>query len=377
MKITDLRMRSFDLRYEPAFAPTWQPMPSGSHRITIVEIDTDEGITGIGSGGVLLTRLNMAKIFFVGQDPLAIEEHLHTVRSIAYFVGRVWPIEVALWDIVGKASGQPLYRLLGGHKNRVRAYASTGELRPVERRVEDVQRLKEEGFTAVKLRFHSPNPRDDLPALEAVRAKVGDSMEIMVDANQAWTYPGDKAPHRWDLRTAISMAREMERLGVYWLEEPLYAYDYDGLAHLRREVNLRIAGGELNMGLHEFQVYLEEGCYDVYQPDATFAGGISTARKVAGMAEARGCMFSPHTWSNGIGLMANLHVAAAVPNCSFIEFPHDPPAWTPEVRDFVLTEPIRIDSEGYVRLPEKPGLGIELDQEKLKKYEAAEVGVTT
>jgi D-galactarolactone cycloisomerase len=377
MKITDLRMRSFDLPHEPAFAPTWQPMPSSSHRITIIEIDTDEGITGIGSGGVLLTRLNMAKIFFLGQDPLAIEEHLHTVRSIAYFVGRVWPIEVALWDIVGKASGQPLYRLLGGHKNRVRAYASTGELRPVERRVEDVQRLKEEGFTAVKLRFHSPDPRDDLPVLEAVRAKVGDDMEIMVDANQAWTYPGDKARHRWDLRTAIAMAREMERLGVYWLEEPLYSYDYEGLARLRQEVNLRIAGGELNMGLHEFQVYLEKGCYDVYQPDATFAGGISTARKVAGMAEAHGCMFSPHTWSNGIGLMANLHVAAAVPNCPFIEFPHDPPAWTPEVRDFVLAEPIRIDSEGYVRLPDKPGLGIELDREKLKKYEAAEVGVTT
>ncbi len=376
MKITDLRVRSFDLPHKPAFAPTWQPMPSNTHRITIVEIDTDEGITGIGSGGVLLTRLGMTKVFFVGQDPLAIEDHLPNVRSVAYFVGRVWPIEIALWDIVGKVSGQPLYRLLGGHKNRVRAYASTGELRDTEQRVDDVEKLREEGFTAVKLRFHSPDPRDDLKILEAVREKVGDSMEIMVDANQAWTFPGDKAQNRWDLRTAVGMAWEMEKTGVYWLEEPLYAYDYEGLARLRQAVNLRIAGGELNLDLHEFQVYLEKGCYDVYQPDATFAGGISTARKVAGMAEAAGHMFSPHTWSNGIGLMANLHVAAAVPNCPFIEFPYDPPAWTPEVRDFILTEPITIDSEGYLRLPDKPGLGIELDMEKLKKYESTDVGVT-
>lgn len=369
MKITEVRTRVFEFPHqEHPFAATWQPFPSSTHRLTLVEVVTDAGITGIGSGGVA-TRMNTAGPLFVGQDPLDIERHAHLLRSIAYFMGRPWAVEVALWDIAGKAAGLPLYRLLGGHKSRVRAYASTGELRPVAQRVEDVLRLRDEGFTAFKLRFHSPDARNDLPVLEAVRKAVGDSMEIMVDANQAWNLPGDPVAHRWDLQTAVMMAREMEDYGVYWLEEPLWAYDYDGLATLRQKVNLRIAGGELNPALHEFRTYLEKGCYDVYQPDATFAGGISGARKVAGMAEAAGFTFAPHTWSNGIGLMANLHLAAAVPNCPFIEFPYDPPSWILDVRDFLLAEPIRIDSDGYLSLPEKPGLGIDLDEEKLQRYE--------
>jgi D-galactarolactone cycloisomerase len=370
MKITDMRVRTFELPHEEhPFAATWQPFPSRVHRLSLVQIETDEGITGIGSGGVIMSAFETVKALFLGRDPLAVEQHLQQVRNIAYFAGRPWAIELALWDIVGKAAGLPVYEVLGGHNDRLLAYASTGELRPPERRAEDVLRLREEGFKAAKLRFHSPLPRDDLKVLEAVRKAVGDSMLIMVDANQAWTLPGDRAMFRWDLRVAIEMARALEEMGVYWLEEPLWAYDYDGLAQLRQEANVRIAGGELNTDLHEFQMYMEKGCYDVYQPDASFAGGISTARKVAGMAEARGLKFAPHTWSNGIGLMANLHVAASVPNSSFIEFPYDPPAWTPEVRDFVLSEPIRIDDEGYVRLPDKPGFGVELDEEKCLKYE--------
>ncbi len=369
MKITEVRTRVFEFPHpDTPFFPTWQVFPSASHRMTLVEITTDEGITGIGAGGVVTPQSTAAPLL-IGQDPLEIERHVHLMRSVAYFMGRPWAVEVALWDIAGKAAGLPLYRLLGGHKNRVRAYASTGELKGVEQRLEVISRLREEGFTAVKLRFHSPDPRSDLPIAEAVRKEVGGSMEIMVDANQAWNYPGDPVLNRWDLKTAVTIARELEALDVFWLEEPLWAYDYDGLAALRRKTNLRIAGGELNPALHEFRLYLEKGCYDVYQPDATFAGGITGARKVAGMAEAAGLMFSPHTWTNGIGLMANLHVAAAVPNCPFIEYPYDPPAWTPEIRDFLLAEPIRIDSEGYVRLPERPGLGLEIDEEKLKRYE--------
>src|SRR3990172_2702344 len=120
------------------------------------------------------------------------------------------------------------------------------------------------------------------------------------------------------------MARVMEVFDVYWLEEPLWAYDYDGLAELRRQANVRIAGGELNLGLHEFREYLRHGCLDVYQPDATFAGGITTARTVAGMAQAAGLLFAPHTWSNGIGVMANLHLAPP-PSPSPPPHPDPPP----------------------------------------------------
>jgi L-alanine-DL-glutamate epimerase-like enolase superfamily enzyme len=220
VKITDVRTRTFELPLgERQFHPTWQPFPSRSHRLTIVEVHTDEGITGIGSGGVL-TRLNTTAGLFVGKDPLAIEEHVKMLTTIAYFMARPWPVEIALWDIAGKAAGLPLYKLLGGARDRLPAYASTGELRPKQQRLDDVLRLRDEGFRAVKLRFHSTNAADDLPTLEAVREAVGDSMTIMVDANMGWRYPADLSP-RWDLRTAIRMARAMEDYDVYWLEEPL------------------------------------------------------------------------------------------------------------------------------------------------------------
>ncbi len=371
MNITGIEIRVLEYPLERPFVSTWQPMPTVHHRVHLAFIHTDEGITGVGSGGVA-ARWDVARLFLLGQDPFAIEQHVQNMRSFAFFIGRPWPLEVALWDIIGKATGQPIYKLLGGGQQRLKAYASTGELRSPEQRVEDALRLRDEGFRALKLRFHRPNPRDDLRVLEAVRKAVGDSMDIMVDANYGWVIAPDRAPQRWDLRTAISMARAMEELGVYWLEEPLYCYDYDGLAELRRQVNLRIAGGELNQGFHEFKIFLEKDCFDVYQPDVTFAGGFFQCRQIAAMAQAHGKMVSPHTWTNGIGLAANLHFAASLGHCPYLEFPYDPPNWTPEARDFMLAEPFRIDDEGYVKVPEAPGLGIELDEEKLKRYEAAD-----
>jgi D-galactarolactone cycloisomerase len=371
MNITDIEIRVLEYPLERPFVSTWQPMPTVHHRVHLAFIHTDEGITGVGSGGVP-ARWDVARLFLLGQDPFAIEQHVQNMRSFAFFISRPWPLEVALWDIIGKVTGQPIYKLLGGGQQRLKAYASTGELRSPEQRVEDALRLRDEGFRALKLRFHRPNPRDDLRVLEAVRKAVGDSMDIMVDANYAWFIAPDRAPQRWDLRTAISMARAMEELGVYWLEEPLYCYDYDGLAELRRQVNLRIAGGELNQGLHEFKIFLEKDCFDVYQPDVTFAGGFFQCRQIAAMAQAHGKMVSPHTWTNGIGLAANIHFAASLGHCPYLEFPYDPPNWTPEARDFMLAEPFRIDDEGYVKVPDAPGLGIQLDEEKLKRYEAAD-----
>jgi len=371
MNITGIEIRVLEYPLERPFVSTWQPMPTVHHRVHLAFIHTDEGITGVGSGGVA-ARWDVARLFLLGQDPFAIEQHVQNMRSFAFFIGRPWALEVALWDIIGKVTGQPIYKLLGGGQQRLKAYASTGELRSPEQRVEDALRLRDEGFRALKLRFHRPNPRDDLRVLEAVRKAVGDSMDIMVDANYGWVIAPDRAPQRWDLRTAISMARAMEELGVYWLEEPLYCYDYDGLAELRRQVNLRIAGGELNQGFHEFKIFLEKDCFDVYQPDVTFAGGFFQCRQIAAMAQAHGKMVSPHTWTNGIGLAANLHFAASLGHCPYLEFPYDPPNWTPEARDFMLAEPFRIDDEGYVKVPEAPGLGIELDEEKLKRYEAAD-----
>ncbi len=369
MKVTQVKVRLFEYPMPKAFHPTWQPLPTTAARIHVVEVHTDEGLVGIGSGGVPV-RWEVAGLFLAGQDPFALEQHVANLRSMAFFVGRPWPVEVALWDLIGKATGQPVYRLLGGAADRLKAYASTGELRPTEARVESAKQIVAEGFRALKLRFHSADYRDDIRTLEAVRKAVGDDIDIMVDGNWGWRIAPDRQPNRWDLKTAVAAAREMERCGVYWLEEPLDAYDYDGLAELRSHLTtLRLAGAELNRGPEEIVTYLEKGCYDVYQPDCTFIGGISTARKIAAMVEAAGKVFTPHTWTNGIGLVANLHVAAASPRVPYIEFPYDPPNWTPDERDFVFAEPLRIDGEGYVHLPQKPGLGIELDEETLKRYE--------
>jgi L-alanine-DL-glutamate epimerase-like enolase superfamily enzyme len=289
---------------------------------------------------------------------------------MAFFVGRPWPVEVALWDIIGKATGQPIYRLLGGGSDKLKAYASTGEVRPTDARVEACKQTVAEGFRAIKLRFHSPDWRDDVKTLEAVRKAVGDKVDIMVDGNWGWRISPEQHRHRWDLKTAIAAAKAMEEYGVYWLEEPLDAYDYNAIAELRSKLTtLRLAGGELNRGPEEIKTYLEKGCYDVYQPDCTFIGGISTTRKIAAMVEAEGKVFTPHTWTNGVGLVANLHCAAASSRVPYIEFPYDPPLWGPEHRDFIFKEPVRIDSEGYVWLPQGPGLGIELDEDKLAQYE--------
>jgi D-galactarolactone cycloisomerase len=369
MKITAVKVRLFEYPMPKAFHPTWQPIPTTAARIHVVEVHTDEGIVGIGSGGVPV-RWEVAGLFLMGQDPFAMEQHVANLRSMAFFVGRPWPVEIALWDIIGKATGQPVYKLLGGGSERLKAYASTGELRPLEARVEAARQTVADGFKALKLRFHSADWREDVKTLAAVRKAIGDSVDIMVDGNWGWRIAPDRQLNRWDLKTAINVVKACEEHGVYWLEEPLDAYDYDGLAELRRHTTtLRIAGGELNRGPEEIRTYLEKGCFDVYQPDCTFIGGISTTRKIAAMVEAAGKVFTPHTWTNGIGVVANLHCAAAASRVPYVEFPYDPPNWTPEDRDFIFAEPLGIDTEGYVGVPQGPGLGIELDDEKLLKYE--------
>ena len=374
MKITQVKVRLFEYPMGHMFNPTWQPLPSSHSRIHMVEIHTDEGIVGVGSGGVP-NRWEVAALFLMGQDPFKIEQHVWNLRSMAFFLGRPWPVEVALWDIIGKATGQPVYKLLGGGSDKLKAYASTGEVRGLEPRVESANQIVSEGFKALKLRFHSPDVRDDIKVLAAVRKAVGDDIDIMVDANWGWRITPDPQTHRWDLKTAIYAAQAMEEHGVYWLEEPLDAYDYTGLAELRSHLTtLRLAGGELNRGPEEIEVYLDKGCYDVYQPDCTFIGGISTTQKIGAMVRAKGKVFTPHTWTNGVGFMANLQCAAASGTVPYIEFPYDPPNWLPQDRDFIFKEPIQIDSDGYIRLPDGPGLGIELDEEKLKQYEKTDTG---
>ncbi|HXJ62238.1 MAG TPA: mandelate racemase/muconate lactonizing enzyme family protein, partial [Actinomycetota bacterium] len=280
---------------------------------------------------------------------------------------RAWHVEPALWDIIGKAAGLPVFRLLGGARTRVRAYASTGELRSGEQRAEDVAARVEEGFTAVKLRVRFMTVEEDVAVVRTVREAHPD-VTLMVDANMGWRTHGFAEYPEWDLARATRFARELEDLNVAWLEEPLDQFDYRGYAELRRRTSVPLAAGEMLSDLHGFRDMVEHRAVDVLQPDAILSGGILMSRKIAGMAEAAGIGFSPHTWTNGVGLRVNMQVMGATTGNVWCEYPIDPPGWIPEVRDAMLTEPTTVDPDGFVTIPDVPGLGIELDEDALGKH---------
>ena len=371
MRITAVEVKLLEYELDEPFYPAWLPgYPQTFNRLNLVILETDEGITGYSAGpafGEEAAKLGeLVAPFLVGRDPFNVEEIVNILRTATYLGQRIWYIEPALWDIIGKAAGQPVYRLLGGYRDRIKAYASTGELRGVEERLEYVQEVRAMGFQAVKLRFHSPDWRDDLEVARAVRERFPD-MGIMVDANMGWRVAGMGEAPKWDLATAVRVARELEELGALWLEEPLDKHDYQGYRLLRQRVNIPLAGGEMNQDLHEFRELVCQGCLDILQPDATLSGGILMARKIAGLAEAHNLEFAPHTWTNGLGLAINLQVMGAVPGCEWAEYPYEPPGWTPGARDFLLKEPIQV-RDGYIQIPQGPGLGVKIDPEAVAEY---------
>jgi len=375
MRITGLRSRLIELPLDAPFRPAWgRGRVQSTLEFVLFEVGTDNGLVGIGAAnGGLATALAVDRFVtphFIGQDPADVERLAGIVRDAEIMAPPLYCMEIPLWDLLGKAAGLPVCNLWGAAPRDVRAYCSTGELRSPETRAEDVRALHEAGFTAVKLRFHHADPRDDVAVVEAVRASVGDAVELMVDANQASADPGLGGHCTWDFRTALGVARELERLGVRWLEEPLPRHDYAGLARLRdRLESLRLAGGEDNHGLHEFKLLLERGCFDILQPDAMKSETASAIRKLAGFAELAGVEVVPHTWGHGLGLLVHLHLAASLPNCGYVEFPHDPPSGlTAAARDQMLVEALTIDERGCVRPPESPGFGFVLDEERIDRH---------
>jgi L-alanine-DL-glutamate epimerase-like enolase superfamily enzyme len=202
-------------------------------------------------------------------------------------------------------------------------------------------------------------------------------MAIGVDANQGWRVALVSDAPLWTLERATEFAHACADLDVSWIEEPLDMYAYDEQAELCRRSQVPIAGGELNGGWHEFKVMLEKHSYDVYQPDATMGGGISDALRVLEACGEQGLGYTPHTWTNGLGFLINLHVYAAGPRDHPIEYPYEPPGWVPEARDGILAEPIRVAEDGTVAVPDAPGLGIELDEDKLTRYGTRYFSITS
>ena len=272
-----------------------------------------------------------------------------------------------MWDLVGKLLDQPLWKLLGGRKDRLLAYASSGELVTPEERAARCLALVEAGVKAVKVRFHHADWRDDVAVIEEVRAAVGDRLEIMVDANQGWRMPGDREP-RWDVATAAQCARALEELGVYWLEEPLRTEDVDGYASLRGLTSLRLAAGELLRQQHEARELIVRGQLDVIQADVLFVGGIGGCRRIAALADLHGRAWSPHTWSNGLGFLANLHAAIAFSPVPFVEVPVRPADVVARASRLASRCADRDRRRRDDRAPAGPGLGVELDFDRLEQW---------
>jgi len=171
----------------------------------------------------------------------------------------------------------------------------------------------------------------------------------------------------WTLKDALAVARELERLKVYWMEEPLHRADRSAMRDLRQATSVRIAAGEMNRQLHEFRDLITDQCVDVLQPDVALVGGITGLRRIAAMAHAHGIVFTPHTWTNGMGVTANAHLAAGFADSPYLEFPFDPPEWGLQRRDFMMREPLTVDAQGWINLGDAPGMGYELEPAVLKR----------
>ena len=374
MRIVEVKATALELPYPEDFRAAWRPdVVETSRPATVVQITTDDGVSGVGGGGTRDAALirDFVGPRLIGKNPFAIERHADLLRQ----AGGAWIVDMALCDIVAKMAGLPLGALWGAYRSRIRAYASLVTARPVEDVAERVLELKSQGFRAVKVRAHYETIGEDVRMVELIRDAVGDSMAIMVDANQAGAttaaVPVAGRGVAWDLARAIATAREYERLGVVWLEEPLPRYQFENLARLRDAVGLSIAGGEGNTGLHEFYWMLRDGAYDIVQPDATTSEGLSQLRKVAATAELMGRQFIPHHGGGGIGLAAHLHLCATLRNSPWVEFIIDPPCrtlYSYQQLGGVIAEPIDIDAEGYVPVPTGAGLGVVINEIALQRY---------
>ncbi len=366
IKITDVKQVNLRvLREAGTMEAAWDPGNRRKYFVgggSVVQVHTDRGLTGIGPG-VDEGLLAAAKARLVGMDPFDIEQHAARLRY--YVAGTHYRggsnIDIALWDLIGKACGQPLYKLWGAAKDRVIPYASMIRLETPEERARMATKLFGDGFQAIKLRLHHESMRDDLRTVEAVRQATGGKMTIMVDANQAQSSGNWQPGVLWDYRRALDTAKELERMGVYFLEEPLPRYEFAKLAELNRELSMPLAGGENNRGLHEFRQMCTEGVYDILQPEPLVTEGITGLRKIGALAEAFGKQIMPHHGGGNIGTIATLHLVASWPHAPYWELLHDPPVGSYENRFAIFQDPPKVGKDGWIDVPRGPGLGVEID----------------
>jgi L-alanine-DL-glutamate epimerase-like enolase superfamily enzyme len=297
-------------------------------------------------------------------EPERVSEKLH---QHTFWLGRggavthtISGIDIALWDLLGKATGQPVGRLLGGrYRDRVRPYASLLMEEPAPL-AEHLTALKAQGFRAFKIGwgpFGRLNAATDEAIVRAARDAIGPDSLLMVDAGGSDAFW--KQGYKWALRTAHMLAA----FDVAWFEEPLKPDALEDYVQLRRRSRVPIAGGEVLTRRQSFQPWLEARAFDVVQPDVTKVGGISEERRIAWMAQEHGVRFVPHGWNTAVGLAADLQLASAFPDTDLVEYLTGSP-----YVDEIAAGGWRLDENGMLSIPEKPGLGLELDPDAVARH---------
>lgn len=344
---------------------------------TLITIFTDEGVTGWGSvftnDGLVQAALKVLEPLYSGENPLEPERVSEKLHAHTFWMGRggtithtISGIDIAMWDILGKVTSQPVGRLLGGrYRERVRSYASL-LMREPEALADHLRAIREQGFKAFKIGwgpFGRQSNALDEQIVRAAREAVGTDVLLMVDAGASDAF----WPHeyKWAARTT----RMLAEFDVYWFEEPLPPDNLRDYVLLRQNSPLPIAGGEVLTRRQSFIPWLEQGAFDIVQPDVTKVGGISEERHIAWMAEEHGVRFIPHGWNTALGLAADLQLASASRNTDLVEYL----TGSPFIDDLVETK-WRLDGDGMLAIPQGPGLGISLDLDAVERHTGQRFG---
>ncbi len=338
---------------------------------TLVVVLTDEGVTGVGSvftnSDLVHAALAVLEPLYRDENALEPERVSEKLHQNTFWLGRggsithtISGIDIALWDILGKATGQPVGRLLGGrYRDKVKPYASLLASAP-EVLAEHLSELSRQGFQAFKIGW-GPLGRVSHDMDEAIVAKardaIGSNSLLMVDAggSDAFWQNG----YKWALRTA----RMLQDYEVSWFEEPLKPDAIDDYILLRRNAPVPISGGEVLTRRQSFDAWLKKGAFDIVQPDVTKVGGISESRRIAWMAQENGIRYIPHGWNTAVGLAADLQLASAFSDTDLVEY-----ITGSSYIDEIAAGVWRLDEEGMLTIPDDPGLGLTLDRDAVSKY---------
>lgn len=381
MKITDIKTYSLKAVLDAPLG--WSKHVITSRTASLVRISTDEGVEGWGeiaahgqpsAGSAVIGSI--LKPMLIGKDPLATsalwQEMYELVRVHGLWgmqIEAISAVDIALWDIKGKATNLPIYSLLGGpFREKVRAYATglyySQEGNQVESRVEEARSYIEEGFSAMKMKIGGLSVKEDIANVAAVRDAIGEDTLLMVDANGAY-----------NRHAAKQVGRLLEELGVTWFEEPVPAEDVDGYAALRSALDVAITGGENSATRFAFRDFIARRAVDILQPDLCIAGGLTECRRIADAAGMWGIQCIPHTWGTQVAIAASLQFIAALPDLPagggpcfplrspMLEFDRTPNP----IRDRLVVSPIE-HQQGWVSVPDRPGLGIDIDEDALQMF---------